>query len=79
MNNIFKFVQGLEGFNILLKGVIKTIKNELEEEEGGFTGILLGTLEVLCLLGNMLTRKGMITAGYGKRMLRAGYGKKIDF
>ena len=44
--------------------------------------MLLGTLEA-SLLGNMLTGKGMLIAGYGnkqgKGILRAGYGSKMDF
>ena len=31
MNDIIKIVQALEGFNILFKGVTKTIKNETKE------------------------------------------------
>ena len=41
--------------------------------------MLLGTLGAT-LLGNMLTGKGMLRAGYGniegKRVLKAGYGNK---
>ena len=42
--------------------------------------MLLGTLGASSL-GNMLSRKGMLRAGYGhgKGMLRAGYGNKKDF
>ena len=49
--------------------------------------MLLGTLGA-SLLGNMLTKKAMLRAGYGKRtlrtdygkgMLRAVYGNEIDF
>ena len=47
--------------------------------------MLLGTLGV-SLLGNLLTRKGIYTAGKGKGInragegiVRAGYGNKIDF
>ena len=51
-----KIVQALENFNILLKGITKTIENETNEQKGGFLGMLLGTLEA-SLLGNMLTGK----------------------
>ena len=39
--------------------------------------MLLGTLGA-SLLGNMLTGKGILRAGYkeGKKILRAGYGSK---
>ena len=33
MNDIMKIVQALENFNILLKGVAKTIKNETKEQK----------------------------------------------
>ena len=77
MNDTMKIVQALEDSNILLKGITKTIKNEKKEQKGGFLGMLLGTLGA-SLLGNMLTGKEMLRAGYGnkkgKGMLRAGYG-----
>ena len=68
-----------------MNGGTKTIKNETKEQKGGFLGMLLCTLGA-SLLGNMLTGKGMLRAGYGnkegKAMLKAGYGslikKKID-
>ena len=41
MNNIMKIFQALEDFNILLKGVTKTIRNETKEQKGGFLGMLL--------------------------------------
>ena len=44
MNDIMKIVQALENFNILLKGVTKTIKNETKEQKGVFLSMLLGTL-----------------------------------
>ena len=34
MDDIMKIVQALEDSNILLKGVIKTIKNETKEQKG---------------------------------------------
>ena len=36
MNDIMKIVQALKDSNILQKGVIKTIKNETKEQQGGF-------------------------------------------
>ena len=50
MNDIMKIVQALEDSNILLKGVTKTIKNETEEQKGGFLSMLLGTLGTLVCL-----------------------------
>ena len=66
MNDIMKIVQALEDSNILLKGVTKTIKNEIKEQKGGFLSMLLGTLGT-SLLGNVLTGKGIVRAGTGKQ------------
>ena len=94
MNDIIKIAQAIEDSNILLKGVTKTIENETKEQKGGFLSMLLGTLGA-SLLGNLLTGKGMVRAGYGrplspasqnnkgKGIVRAGYGNqlknKMDF
>ena len=81
MNDIMKVVQALEDFNILLKGLTKTIKNE-KEEKGGFLSMLLGRLGA-SLLGNLSTGKGIVRAGTGnkkgKGIVRAGTGKQWDF
>ena len=82
INEIMNIAQTPEDSNILLKGVTKTIKNETKEQKGGLLGMLLGTLGA-SLLGDMLTEKGIVRAGYenkkGEGMLRAGYGNKMDF
>ena len=81
MNDIMKIVQALEDSNILLKGVINTIKNETKEQKGRFLSMLLGTLGST-LLGNLLSGKGIARAGSGKGIVRAGYGdhsQNIDF
>ena len=62
-----KIVHALEDSNILLKGITKTIQNETKEQKGGFLGMLLGTLGA-SLLGNMITGKGILRAGYGSEM-----------
>ena len=69
MNEIMKIVQAPQDSNVLLKGITKTIDNETKEQKGGFLGMFLGTLGAR-LLGNMLTRKGV---------LRVGYRSKMDF
>ena len=61
MNDIMKIVQALEDSDILLKGVTKTIEIETKEQKGGFLSMLLGTLAA-SLLGNLLTRKGIVRA-----------------
>ena len=63
----------LEDSGLLLKGVSETIKDEANEQKGGFFSMLLGTLGV-SLLGNMLAGKIFIRAGEGAA--RAGYGSK---
>ena len=90
-----KIVQFLEDSHILLKGVTKTIKNETEEQKGGFLSTLLGTFGA-SLLGNLLLGKGIVRAGSGtkkgkwivrassgnkkgKGIVRATYGKEWDF
>ena len=76
MNDIMKIVQALEDSNILLKGVTQTIKNKTKEQNGGFLGMLLGTLGA-SLLGSMLAGKGILRAGSGnkkgKEIIRVGY------
>ena len=62
MNYIMKIVQALEDSNSLLKGVTKTIKNEIKQQTGGFLSILLGTLGA-SLLGNLLAEKAIVRAG----------------
>ena len=66
MNDIMKIVQALEDSNILLKGVINTIRNGTEEQKGGFLSMLLGNLGAI-LLENMLAGKGIVTAGSGNK------------
>ena len=82
MNDIMKIAQTLEDSNILLKGVIKTNKNETKEQKGVFLSMLLGIFRA-SLLGNLLTEKGIVKAGSGnkkgKAIVTAVTGKKWDF
>ena len=64
-----KMVKSLKESGLLIKQVIKTIKNVAKEQKEGFLGMLLLTLEA-SLLGNLLTGKGTIRSGEGK--IRAG-------
>ena len=75
IQDIIKIIKELENSDILLKGVSKTIENEIKEQRGGFLSMLLGTLGA-SLLGNLLTGKGIIRAGEGKGIVRAGEGSK---
>ena len=82
MNDIKKIVQALEDSNILLKGLIKTIKNETKKRKGGFLNMLLGTSGA-SLLGNLLAGKGILRVGSANKkregFVRAGTGKQRDF
>ena len=82
MNDIMKSVEALEASNILLKGVTKIIKNERKEQKEGFLSMLLSALGP-SLLGNLLSGKGIVRAGFGrnkgKGIVRAGSGKEWDF
>ena len=73
MQDIIKIIKELENSDILLKGVSKTIENEIKEQRGGCLSMFLGTLGA-SLLGNLLTGKGIIRAGDG--IVRAGEGSK---
>ena len=77
MDDILKIVKSLENSGVLLKGVSKTIQNEVKEQRGGFLSMLLGPLGA-SLLGDLLTKnlsgKGVIRGGEG--VIRAGYGSK---
>ena len=44
MQDIIKIIKELENSDILLKGVSKSIENEIKDKRGGFLSMLLGTL-----------------------------------
>ena len=73
MEDILKIVESLEGSGILLEGVSETIKDEANDQPGGFLSMLLGTLSA-SLLGNILAGKGVIRAG--EAAAKVGYGSK---
>ena len=77
MQDIIKIIKELENSDILLKGVSKTIENEIKEQRGGFLSMLLGTLGA-SLLGNLLTGKGIMRAedGIVRARVREGEGRK---
>ena len=76
MEDILKIVKSLEGSGLLLEGVSETRKDEAKEQKRGFLRMLLGALGE-CLLGNMLTGKGVMRAGEGT--VRVGCGSKKNF
>ena len=64
LNDIMKIIQALEDQGILLKGVSKTIKNDIKQQNGNGLGMILGTLGA-SLLGNLSSGKGMYRSGEG--------------
>ena len=72
MEDKMKIVKSLEKSRLIIKGIIETIKNEVKEQKGRFLSILLGTLPA-CIIGNILTGKGVIRAGEG--VIRPGWKK----
>ena len=75
MQHIIKIIKEVENSDILLKGISKTIENEIKEQRGGFLSMLLGTLGA-SLLGNLLTGKSIIRADEEKGIVRTGEGSK---
>ena len=72
MQDLLKIIKSLEDSCI----EVKTVKNEVKEQKGGFLSMLLGTLGV-SLFGNMLAGRGVIRAEEGT--IGAGYeSKKFD-
>ena len=71
MKDIMKIVKSLEDSSLLLQRV-----SERKEQAGGFLNTLLGTLGA-SLLGNMLTGKGIIRAGYGSKDFQSNKGDGI--
>ena len=64
MNDIMKIFKSLEESGLLIKGVSETIKNEANEQKGGFISMLLYT-SVASFLGHLLTCKGTIRTDEG--------------
>ena len=64
-----KIVKSFEESELLIEDISETIKNEGEEQKGGFLGTLLGTLAA-SLLRSALTGWGVIRPGKGA--IRAG-------
>ena len=72
MQDLLKIIKSLEDSCI----EVKTVKNEVKEQKGGFLSMLLGTLGV-SLFGNMLAGRGVIRVEEGT--IGAGYeSKKFD-
>ena len=68
-NDIVKIVKSFEESGLPIKDVSETLKKEVKEQKGGFLGMLEAAL-ASSLLRNMISGKGVITAGKGT--IRAG-------
>ena len=44
MNDIIKIIESLEDSGVLIDGLIKTVKHEVNKQEDGFLGVLLAPL-----------------------------------
>ena len=82
MDDLIKIVKSLEDSSLLLKGITRSVQNEIKEQKGGFFSMLLGSLGA-SLLGNLLTGKGANKKGKGihragEGIVRAGEGN-MDF
>ena len=88
MEDLIKIVKFLVDSGLLLKGVTKTVQNEVKKQKGGFLSMLLSTLGA-SFLGNILTGWGINRSGKdrginraGEGVVRAGYSSrssKMDF
>ena len=77
MDDIIQMIKSLEYSGLLMKGVHKTIKNQLKEQKCGFLSMLLGTLGV-SLLGNLLTRKGVKRRKYLAMQAKIPWKRSIE-
>ena len=70
-----EIIQMLEQNGLLVNGTTESTVEEINNQRGGFLGMLLGTLGA-SLLGNLLTGKGSagkgIGKGRGRGVIRAG-------
>ena len=79
LNDVMKIVKSFEESRFLIKGVSKTVKNEVEEQKGGFLSFLAASLGASkswnILLWSILLGKGVITASEGA--IRAGEWQNV--
>ena len=67
VNDIIKIIELLEEHNFLINGISETVKNEVNEQKGGFLSLLLRTLGA-SILGNLLSGKGIYRTGYSNKI-----------
>ena len=66
-----RIIESHEDAGLFIKDVSVTVENEAKVQNSGFLSKILGTPEA-CLLGNLLTGKGVMRAG--ECTIRAGEG-----
>ena len=76
MQNVLKILKSLEDSGILLDGLTEKVKNEVQEQKGGFLSMLLGTLASSLLTDMLLNKKGEGVIRARKGRSRAGYRSK---
>ena len=64
LGDVLKINQALENSGVLLKGISKTINNDIKEQNGNGLGMILGTLGA-SFLGSLLSGKKMYRVGSG--------------
>ena len=62
MDDIIGIIKSLENLGVLIDAVKEAVKHETKKQEGGFLGMLLGTLGTP-MLRNTLTGKGVLRPG----------------
>ena len=67
-----RIIESHEDAGLFIKDVSVTVENEAKVQNSGFLSKILGTSEA-CLLGNLLTGKGVMRAG--ECTIRAGEGE----
>ena len=69
ISDVITIIKSVENLGVLIHGVSKTLKYKIKKQEGGYLGMLLGTL-IASMLENMFTRNGAMRTGEG--VMRAG-------
>ena len=73
--NVIIVTKSLENLGVIIDGVNETLKHEIKKWEGGFLGMLLGTVGA-SVLGNMLTGKRVMRARKDVMGAGKGYNKE---
>ena len=72
LGDILQIIEALEQSGLLIDGITETVIYKVQNQEGGFLGLLLGTLGARLSSNSLSKGKGTFRAGEGIR--RAGKG-----